>query len=173
MNQLAARLPNPRLLNGLIFLFCAAMIGVALYMEHSMMLDPCPLCIMQRVFFIATGFVALAGALHNPAATGRRVYAALSTLTALAGAGFALRQIYLQHLPEEMKIQMQCGASISYMWETDFPMSTILKTLFTGDGDCTKVVWVDPVIGLGIPEWSLIGFVMLAGAGAFQFLRKA
>ncbi|MDR0781343.1 MAG: disulfide bond formation protein B [Pseudomonadales bacterium] len=161
---------SPRLLNSFIFLFCAAMMGIALYMQEAMNLEPCPLCIMQRVFFIVTGIVALAAALQNPARTGRRVYGALTTLTALAGAGVAIRQIYLQHLPKDRV--PQCGASISYMLENDFPLSRVAKALFSGDGSCAEVVWRDPVLGLGIPEWSLIGFLMLAGLSVFQFFRK-
>jgi disulfide bond formation protein DsbB len=166
MNQL-----SPRRLNALIFLFCATMIGIALYMEYSMMLEPCPLCIMQRAFFIATGFVALAGAIHNPAAKGTRIYGALTTLTALAGAGFAIRQIYLQHLPKDQI--PQCLPSINYMLEADFPLMDVARVLFSGDGNCAEVVWRDPVIGLGIPEWALIGFLMLAGASLFNFFRKS
>jgi Disulfide bond formation protein DsbB len=159
-----------RHVNGLIFLFCAAMIGIALYMEHVMFLEPCPLCIMQRVFFILTGLVALIGAIHNPGAKGLRTYAGITTFTALAGAGFAIRQIYLQHLPKDQI--PQCLPSIGYMLETDFPMADILKVLFSGDGNCAEVLWTDPVLGLGIPQWALVGFFMLAGVSVFQFLRN-
>jgi disulfide bond formation protein DsbB len=166
MNQL-----SPRRLNALIFVFCAAMIAIALYMQQAMNLEPCPLCIMQRVFFILTGFVALIGAIQNPSLKGLRVYGVISTLTALAGAGFSLRQIYLQHLPKD-RIP-QCGASISYMLEADFPLKDVAKALFSGDGSCAEVVWRDPVLGLGIPEWALIGFLTLAAASLFQFFRKS
>jgi disulfide bond formation protein DsbB len=170
MNTLS-RFFAPRPLNGLIFLFCAAMIGIALYMEFAMNLEPCPLCIMQRIFFIATGLVALVGALHNPARKGVRVYGVISTLTALAGAGFAIRQIYLQHLPKDQV--PQCLPSISYMLQADFPLAQVLRVLFSGDGNCAEILWTDPVLHLGIPHWALIGFVMLAGAGLFQVLRKS
>lgn len=166
MNTLA-----PRLVNLYIFLFCAAMIGIALYMQYSMLLEPCPLCIMQRVFFILTGLTALAAAVHNPGIVGRRRYGATATLMALAGSGFALRQIYLQHLPADQV--PQCLPSIGYMLETDFPLLDVAKVLFAGDGNCAEVAWVDPVIGLGIPEWALIGFAMLVAASVYQSVRKS
>ena len=161
---------NTRLVFLYIFLFTAAMIGIALYMEHVMMLEPCPLCIMQRVFFIVTGLVALAGFLHNPAAKGKFIYGILSGAMAMAGGGFAIRQIYLQHLPED-EIPA-CLPSISYMWETDFPLADIASVLFSGDGNCAEVLWVDPVLGLGIPQWALVGFVMLAGTCLYQAFRR-
>ncbi len=42
-----------------IFLFmaatCAVLMGVGLYLEHVVGLEPCPLCVMQRIFFILVG----------------------------------------------------------------------------------------------------------------------
>lgn len=158
-----------RLINLYVFLFCAAMIGIALYMEHAMRLEPCPLCIMQRVFFIATGLVGLVAFLHNPGTTGKRWYGAGMLLTAVAGSGFALRQIWLQHLPPDQV--PACGPSLGYMLE-EFPLAEVIQVMFTGDGNCAEVLWVDPVIGLGIPQWALVGFAMLAATGLWQMLRR-
>ena len=161
---------STRLVYLYIFLFTVSMIAIALFMEHVMMLEPCPLCIMQRVFFIATGLASLAAFLHNPAEKGKFIYGLTAAGLALAGSGFAIRQIYLQHLPPD-EIPA-CLPSIGYMIETDFPMADILKTLFSGDGNCAEVLWVDPVIGLGIPQWALVGFAMLAGTCVWQAIRK-
>ncbi len=159
-----------RQINLYLFLFCVTMMGIAYYMQYSMHLEPCPLCIMQRVFFTAAGLVALAGFFHNPRAKGLRIYGGLTTLMALAGSGFALRQIYLQSLPEDQI--PQCLPSISYMLESDFPLSEVLSALFQGDGNCAEIQWVDPVLGLGIPQWALVGFAMLVATGLSQILRK-
>ncbi len=63
-------LPNPRNLNWLIGVGCVFLMGVALYMEHMMHLEPCPLCIFQRMAVILAGAFALIAAIHNPAAGG-------------------------------------------------------------------------------------------------------
>ena len=162
-------LPGKRLINLYIFLFCAAMMGIAYYMQYSMRLEPCHLCIMQRVFFTAAGLVALAAFVHNPQAKGVRNYGIASTVLALAGSGFALRQIWLQHLPKDQV--PACGPSLGYMLQ-EFPLAETLKIMFSGDGNCAEIVWVDPIIGLGIPQWALVGFAMIAAAGIFQALRK-
>ena len=164
-------LPNNRVIYFGIFLFTVAMIGIAMYMEHVMYLEPCPLCIMQRIFFIATGLVALIAAIHNPALTGKKVYGILAAVMAMAGGGFAIRQIYLQHLPEDQI--PQCLPSVGYMLEMEFPLREVLELMLKGDGNCAEVVWVDPVLGLGIPQWALVGFIMLAATCVFQAFRKS
>lgn len=169
MNPTLTRLLQPRLVYLYIFLFCVSLLGIALYMEHVMMLEPCPLCIMQRVFFLATGLVALVACLHNPAAKGKLVYGGLGALLAAAGGGFAIRQIYLQHLPKDQV--PACGPSLSYMIE-QFPLRDVLAVMFSGDGNCAEIAWQDPVLGWSIPQWSLVGFVMLAGVCVWQAVRK-
>ena len=163
------KITNPRLINLYIFLFCVAMMGIAYYMQYAMRLEPCPLCIMQRVFFVAAGLLALVAFLHNPQARGRMIYGIGTAALALAGSGFAMRQIYLQHLPKDQV--PACGPSLSYMLE-EFPLSETLSVMFSGDGNCAEIVWVDPVIGLGIPEWAIVGFAMIALTGLYQAFRK-
>lgn len=94
-------LPSIRRTNFLIFCACTLMILAAVYMEHWLNMIPCSLCITQRAFVILIGLVALAAALHNPAATGQRVYAGLGILSAILGACFAGRQLWLQSLPAD------------------------------------------------------------------------
>ena len=55
-------LPGPRLLNLAGFLACTGMMGFALYAQHVLLLDPCPLCVFQRIATIALGLVFLAAA---------------------------------------------------------------------------------------------------------------
>ena len=98
--RLMALMPNSRLLNLLIFLATALIIGAALYMEHVMLLEPCGLCITQRVFVVAAGLVCLAAAIHNPGQSGRRNYGMLAAAMCVAGAYFAIRQIWLTYLPD-------------------------------------------------------------------------
>jgi disulfide bond formation protein DsbB len=166
---LASPLLSKRLINLYIFLFCCAMMGIAYYMQYFMGLKPCHLCIMQRVFFTAAGLVGLAGFLHNPGVKGIKIYGITSAALALAGSGFAMRQIWLQHLPKDQV--PACGPSLSYMLQ-EFPLGETLKVMFSGDGNCAEIAWVDPVLGLGIPEWAIVGFAMIATAGVFQALRK-
>lgn len=159
-------IPAPRRINLYIFLFCALSILVALYLEHGMGLEPCPLCITQRIFVIAVGVVALLAFLHNPAVTGRRVYAVLGLLLAIIGGYFSGRQLWLQSLPPE-QVPL-CGPSLSYMFEV-FPFMDALSLLLQGDGNCAKV---DKLFGVSLALWTLLAFIALALVNLFQALRR-
>ena len=54
-------LPAKRVLNFLGFLICTGMMGYALYAQYQLNLDPCPLCIFQRVAVIGMGLGFLSG----------------------------------------------------------------------------------------------------------------
>ena len=160
-------IPSTRTLNLYLFLVATCMIVVALYMQHQMDLNPCYLCIVQRVFVILTGLIALLAVFHNPASTGQKRYAAATSLSALAGAGFSIRQLWLQSLPEE-KVPA-CGPPADYLFDA-LPISEALPMLLSGDGNCAEVQWT--FLSLSIPAWTLFAFVTMALLGGYQLLRK-
>ena len=158
--------PNSRLIYLAMFLACAALIGIALYLQHARGLEPCPMCILQRYAFIVVGVIALAAAIHNPALLGRRTYSALLVVMAATGGGIAIRHVYLEHYPPKI---FDCGADVGFMLES-FPLTQALPMIFRGTGDCTKVVW--QFLGLSIAEWSLICFATLLVAAIVAAVIK-
>jgi len=150
---------RPRILFSAVTLGCIGLLGFGLFLQHFQGLEPCPLCILQRIAFIAAGVIALAAALHDPAGWGRPVYAGLMSLSAVAGGAVAARQIWLQHFPPKT---ISCGADLEYMMES-FPLTQILPMIFRGSGDCAEVKWL--FLGLSIPEWALVCFVGIAAVG--------
>lgn len=162
-------MPRTRLINLYIFLFCVALLSIAYYMEYGMLMEPCPLCITQRIFFAAAGLMALIAFAHNPARKGKMVYGLLSTLFAFGGGGFAMKQIWLQGLPKDQI--PSCGPSLSYMVQ-EFPFSEVLSVMLNGDGNCAEISWQDPILNMSIPQWSLAGFVLLTGLCLYQAFRK-
>lgn len=162
------QLPSSRLLFLLAFLGCAGIIAVALYLEHVVGLEPCPLCYVQRVAVILFGIVCLLAALHNPASLGQRIYATLSALAAGLGLAAASRQIWLQGLPEDQL--PACLPSMDYMLEA-FPIHDIISKMLHGTADCAEVTWT--LFGLNLAEFSLIGFILMLVFSAFIMLRKA
>ncbi len=161
-------LPGKRLLNGAGFLACAGMMGFALYAQYVLILDPCPLCVFQRVATIALGIVFLIAALHNPGRTGARVYALLVLLTAGFGAGVASWHVYLQSLPADRV--PSCGPGFEYIME-NFALFEALGMIFQGSGECADVVW--QFLGLSMPTWVIIGLGGLGIAGIWNNLRGA
>ena len=143
-------------------LLCAVLIGVALYFQHVQGLEPCPLCIVQRVLVMAVGAVLLIGALHDPRLGWRRLYGALVSVLGVAGAGVAGRHVWLQNLPEDQV--PECGPGLDYMLEA-FPLSETVAMVFTGSGECAEVQWT--FLGLSIPGWTLLIFIGLIVFGLY------
>lgn len=163
------RLPKARTLFLLGFLACAAMMGTALiYFQHVLQLEPCPLCIFQRVVVIALGMVFLVATLHNPSGPGVRVYGALVTLVATTGAGIAGRHVWLQNLPPDQV--PDCGPGLDYILEV-FPVGEALRMVLHGSGECAQVLW--RFLGLTIPGWTLVAFSGFILYGLLILVRGA
>lgn len=160
-------LPNKRLLNTAGFLACAGMMGFALYAQHVLLLDPCPLCVFQRIATILTGLVFLAAALHDPGRVGSRVYAACLLATAGFGVGVAAWHVHLQNLPASDV--PSCGPGFEYIME-NFALFDALGVIFKGSGECADVVW--RLFGLSMPSWVIIGLGGLLIGGLWNNLRS-
>lgn len=155
-----------RSINVVALILCVALLGYAYYSQFYLGLEPCPLCIFQRIGVIVLAALFLLAILHQPAGWGARVYAALIGLTALAGAGIAARHVWLQHLPPGQV--PECGPGLGYMLQV-FPLSETLRMVFTGSGECANVDWA--FLGLSMPAWVLIWFVVLGVAGLWANWR--
>src|SRR5258708_9296287 len=49
------------------FLVCSGMLAFGYYLQFVAGLEPCPLCIIQRILLFAVGVAFLVAALHHPA----------------------------------------------------------------------------------------------------------
>ena len=158
-----------------LFLFglasCAGLLGYALYVQHKLYIDPCPLCIFQRIGFIAAGVWFLLGAIHNPRSSGRKIYGVLAGLSLVAGGAVSAWHIHLQNLPADQV--PDCGPGLNYMLDA-FPLSRTLEMVFTGSGECANIDWT--FLGLSMPTWTLfwfIGLLVLAVYAGFKARGKA
>jgi len=137
-------------------LACALLLAFGFYLQYGQGLQPCPLCLVQRGFFLTVMAVCIVAAVHDPRRRGSLVYGLLAALFALGGAAVAARQVWLQHLPPDQV--PQCGPDLFFMME-NFPLSRTLKTLVSGTGECAAVDWT--FLGLSIAEWSFGCFAAL------------
>ncbi|MBT5700968.1 MAG: disulfide bond formation protein B [Gammaproteobacteria bacterium] len=161
-------IPSTRNLNWIIGFGCMFLIGVALYMEHMMHLEPCPLCIFQRVAVITAGLIAIVAALHNPQRVGIKVYSLMVVMASTIGGALAIRQLHLQSLPEDQV--PTCGPGLDYLLDV-FPMQDVIQMVLVGDGSCAEVAW--SLLGISIPGWALVGFIGLVTLGLFQAFRDS
>jgi len=149
------------------FVVCVALLGYAIYLQLHDGLEPCPLCIFQRIAFAALGLMFLLGALHAPRGKGGRAgYGLLALIAALAGIGVAGRHVWLQVMPGDA--MSSCGPPLSFLSETMGPFE-VLRTVLTGTGDCGNVDW--RFLGLSMPMWSLAWFLLLAAWALYAGFR--
>ena len=156
-----------RAANSLGLLACVALLGYAYYAQFVLHLEPCPLCIFQRVGILAIGIAFALAAALDPVSWGRKLYAAAIALAALATVGIAARHLYIQSLPPDSV--PACGASLDWMLKVS-PLPEVIVKVLTGSGECAKISW--RMFGLSMPGWVLIAAVGLALWGLWANLRR-
>ncbi|MCJ8160894.1 disulfide bond formation protein B [Acinetobacter zhairhuonensis] len=152
------------------FLVIASIVGMAfaLYLEHVQGLEPCPLCVFQRVGLMGLGIISLVALIHNPSsAWGKRLYALLGSLSILWSAGVAARHVWLQNLPPDQV--PSCGPGLNYLIDA-LPLKNVLAQVLTGSGECAVIDWT--FLGQSLPVWSLVFFTILAVVSLWQLLRR-
>lgn len=155
---------NSRIWFFLGFLGCLGLLVAAYYFQFVEKLEPCPLCISQRIGIFLTGLCFLIAFLHNPGQSGTRRYAILGAIAALAGGSVSVRHVWLQHLPPDQV--PECGPGLDYILQ-NFPLSETIKLMFSGTGDCAKVDWT--LFGMSMPAWTLVAFLALATLSLLQY----
>ena len=146
---------------------CAALLSYGYYLQYVKGLEPCPLCLVQRLFFYAVMIIFLVAAVHAPGKIGTRIYGGLLLVFAAGGAATAGRQVWLQHLPADRV--PQCGPDLYFMLQ-NFPLSSTLQKLIRGTGECAKVDWT--FLGLSIAGWSFVWFAIFILLAAWLLLRR-
>jgi disulfide bond formation protein DsbB len=131
-------------------ILCVGFVVVALWLEWVQGMEPCPLCIFQRLAFLVMALGLLWGAWRPGyvAAIGVGV-------GAIAGVALAARHLWLQSLPADQV--PACGPGLGYLMNT-LPLTDVLSRVLSGSGECAEV---DYVLGLSIPLWTLLAFVGL------------
>jgi len=154
---------NPRIWFLLGFISCFLMLSVGAYFQFVEEMEPCPLCISQRIAILITGIVFLIAAIHNPKANGIKVYSIIGTITALCGGAISIRHVWIQNLPTDEV--PECGPGLAYVFE-NFPLTDTIKLMFNGSGECADVLWT--FLGISIPGWTLVAFLGLATLSLLQ-----
>ena len=154
-------LPTNRQVLYAISAICFALIAAALYLQHALEMQPCPLCVIQRYMFLVVGVASLVGAM------GGKVRA--WTLVALLGAVGGLYTVG-KHLYVIANPGFSCGIDPMETFLNKIPTAEFLPWLFRADGLCTGAV--DQVLGLAIPQWSAVWFVVVTVLLAWVLVRQ-
>ena len=138
---------------GSILSACIYLLIFAFYMEYRLGLEPCPMCIVQRIAIALAGLIALIAMVHRK---GLDWYFGAITLVTLGGAASATRHLYLQSLPADQI--PSCGPDLAYLIKFSY-FEDALRMLFIGDGNCAEIVW--SLMGISIPGWVLIACIQI------------
>jgi disulfide bond formation protein DsbB len=158
-----------RKLNALGFIICALLLSMAFYLQIYQGLEPCPLCVLQRIAILLLSFIFFVGIWYiHTKPLSLRIHSAAIIITAILGAVAAIRQIWLQHLPAD-QLPASCGPDLGYLFG-NFPFFQAMQLVFSGNGECTKVTW--EFLNLSMPEWTLIFFLLFLAGGIWQLIKK-
>lgn len=138
-----------------ICLLCLSLLTFAVVLQQvgyqNVIFLPCPLCILQRVGYLGIAITCFLAACFRVA---RKLFHGAATLFAAYGLSVAGRQVWLLSNPET-----SCGIDPLETWINQFQFAQGLPWLFKADGLCSAKL--PAILGLQVPEWSLLWFSAL------------
>lgn len=158
-----ARALTPARVFGAAFLLPPAAVGVALFTQHGLGMQPCPWCVLQRAIFLAIALAALLGLVVRAQAA-RRVSAGLVLVLAGCGIAAALWQHFVAAASHS------CTMSLADRIVREIGLDELAPQVFIAYASCAD----GSVSLLGVPYefYSLALFCALAAA-AVWLLRKS
>ena len=148
-----------------ISLLCLSLVIFAVILQQTgfqgVMYLPCPLCILQRVGYLAIAIACFCAAGFRPS---RKIFHGIAILFSAYGISVAARQVWLLSHPES-----SCGIDPLETWINQFQLVQSLPWLFKADGLCSAKL--PAILGLQVPEWSLLWFGVLFLVLLFTFFR--
>lgn len=150
----------------LMFVACVGLLGAAYYFEYVLFLDPCPLCIMQRVGIFLIALVSLSACIMPLSEIRQKIHSALLFIASGFGLSVAGRHVWIQSLPADQV--PTCGPSLEYMMET-LPVFEVISVMFKGNGNCADLQW--SFLWLSMPQWVLLWFVGFIIVSVILFVK--
>jgi disulfide bond formation protein DsbB len=147
----------------LIALMSFGAVGIALYTQHKLDMQPCPWCVLQRLVFVAIGAWALLGALL-PARLWRQLVAIAVSLLAACGMAAALWQHFVA------KASASCNLTFADKVMNATGLNERFPEVFAAYASCA-----DAAVNLaGIPYefYSLALFVLIDAIALMSFIRR-
>jgi disulfide bond formation protein DsbB len=159
-----------RTLNFAGFATCAGLMGAAFFFEYVMKLQPCNMCMLQRIAISELGVVFLLAGLHDPARMGARIYAVLIAAAAAVAIALSARHVWMQMQPPGSL--PSCGADFWTMVDM-LPFWKVVQKIINGGGECQAILW--SLFGISMPGWLVLSGVALGigGVAGNLGLRRA
>ena len=151
-----------KLISGVISIL---LVILSVIIQENFNLEPCPLCITQRVIFLTSGITFL---LFYFKSINKILELLVLGIINLTGLIFAFRHVLIQR--KVINIPAECGIDLEYMFD-NFPLREVFELIFRGTGDCSEIDW--SFLGLTIPEWSAIWFLILMAMTFTNYKRNS
>ncbi|WP_085581139.1 MULTISPECIES: disulfide bond formation protein B [unclassified Pseudomonas] len=145
------------------FMAGALALGASYYLEYTVGLTPCHLCLVQRLFLVALFVCCGVAAVHGPRRVGLSLYWMSALAASAGGMTAAWRQVLWQSDP------LHQLANCIPAPETPLSWMCALSGMFNDHGDCAEISWT--LFDLSIPEWSLLFFLGMSILAVYQLLR--
>ena len=142
------------------------MIVAALWIQLTYQLEPCPLCITQRIIFIVLGLLFVFFVWLPLNFFVRIIYLLAIGITSIVGLIFSARHVLIQQ--KYIMVPAECGIDLDYMFE-NFPLMEAFNLLFQGTGDCSRVDWT--FYGLSLPMMAFLGYLFFLIYALFIFKK--
>jgi len=136
------------------FFISVALLASAYYFEYQMFLEPCPLCIVQRIATLGIGVGCLLAFFARNTRWPQIAALLFTLMSGVFGTWVANRHIWIQGLPEDQV--PACGPSLDYMMEI-LPINELITFMLQGSGSCADVAW--QFVGMSMPEWTRVIFI--------------
>ena len=135
---------------------CAAIVvSGQYYLENIVGLEPCNLCILQKLSSQAVLFIFL---LKMIVPKFKFIFDLLGFGVLIFGASASGRQIYLQNMPADQLSGGYCDIPFEFLFNM-YPFFDALSKVFQGSSKCAEESWV--FLYLNIPEWALLFFTSM------------
>ena len=130
--------------------------------QHLMKLDPCTMCIYERISMILLCLAAAVG-LKNPQ-NGLIRWAAILGWGATSYKGMMLS---IEHVHYQTSIFATCEPLYFPDW---MPLDKWIPTLFAAPGDCSEIAW--SFLDMSMPQWLIIIFGAYLVVWAFVVIAQ-
>lgn len=155
-----------RKLNFTLLLFTICLIGFSYYSEYVKHIEPCLLCLAQRLLLIMLAVLFLITLIHRHNQGSKWFYNILILLVECLGLAASLRQLILQNAPNA---HLSCLPGASQLLKT-LPLMQVLKLTVSGTAECSAIPW--KIFGISPALWLSGCFIVMILVTLYQFKSR-
>ncbi len=152
--------------SGLILII--ALLGLAYFLQIYKGINPCPLCLLQRLIMGLLGIIFFVGIVIPFKKKWQILWGIGGLLIGASGLLLSSRQVWLQVSPPSGA--GDCSASLSYIFNV-LSLPDAIKQIWQGGMECSQMGW--EFLHLSLAAWSLVSFGLLCLLFIILLIRAA